>query len=380
MYIAWLLFFFQYGALGIYYTFLNIYYSRAGISGTEIGFIVMSASLVGVMSSVGWGYLSDRTGRTRLCMAVGAIGALLLVQFTPLMHGMGQFLLLSSLTSVLSSAPLTLVDSATLSLLGSRREEYGRYRLGGSIGYILTASISGFLFERTGLWLMFPAYGLFMVGYALAAVFLPPIARKVTTAAHGQISKMIRQPAWILFTVCAFLIWIASSATMNFLSVALNGMKASQGLIGLVIAIPAVVEMPFMFYSGRLLRRYGPVKLLIISMFLMMLRYSLFAIMPNPAWALGINTIYGPGFVLFWNSAVNYANRLAPPGMTATAQGLFASTTSLAGVVSSVLAGWIYDTLGGPGLFAFLAACCLAALLLFSIGSRAKPVGSPQRT
>ncbi len=55
MWAVWLLFFFQYAAIGIYFTFLNVYFHNAGLSGTEIGLLNMLTAMVGVGSSMLWG-------------------------------------------------------------------------------------------------------------------------------------------------------------------------------------------------------------------------------------------------------------------------------------------------------------------------------------
>ena len=330
----------------------------------------MSTAMVGVASSILWGYLSDLTGKPRLLIAFGVTGALIAAQFIPLVSSFSAFLIISCLGSMLNSAPGTLSDSTALSLLGTHREDYGRYRLGGSIGYIITAFSAGFIFEKTGLGVMFPAYGLVMTGFAIVALLLPPVQQHVVQKkVRGEISQMIRQPAWILFIACVFLCWIAVNASIMFLSVSLSTMGASQSLIGMVSTISAIAEMPFMLYSGWFLRRYGPVRLLSVAMGLMMVRYLLLGLMPSPIWALAINPINGPAFAFFWNSAINHANKMAPPHLAGTAQGLLISATSLAGVLSSLLTGWLFDQLGPSGIFYVMSACCLTALILFTSGN-----------
>jgi len=369
MWALWMLFFFQYAAIGIYYTFLNVYFRTAGLSGTQIGLLNMIAALVGVGGAMGWGYLGDRTGKPRLLISFGAAGALLAAQFIPYVNGFWSFLLFGCLGSLMNSAPSALVDSTALVLLGSRREDYGRYRLGGSFGYILTALASGFIFERLGLRVMFPAYGVVMSGFAFIALWLPPVTVHMGSRGSKEFGQMIRQPAWLLFMVCMFLCWIASSASISFLSVSLNAMGASQSLIGIVSTIPAVAEIPFMFFSGSFLRRFGPVRLMIVAMGMMVVRYFLLGWMPMPEWAIAINVINGPAFVFFWNSAITHANKMAPAGMAGTAQGLLASTANLAGVVSALLSGWLFDVLGPNGIFLVMACLVLTALILFSTGN-----------
>lgn len=366
LWVVWLLYFFQFAGVGIYFTFLNIYYRDAGLTGTQIGLINMTTALIGVAGSVIWGNLADRTGQPRLIIAAGGVGALIVAQFVPLVHTFGAFLGLGCLGSLMSSSLGTLVDSTTLVMLGDRRDDYGRYRLGGSIGYIITTGSVGFLFDRLGLRLMFPAYGVVMAFFAGIALLLPVLPVRIEARSTGAVGKMIRQPAWLLFAVVIFLVWVANNATIMFLGVSLQAMGASQSLIGIAIVIGAVVEVPFMATSGSFLRRFGPVRLLLVAMVLMVLRFFLLSFIPSPAWAIPVNMLNGPAYVFFWASAVNYANRMAPAGLSGTAQGLLNSIISLAGVLSAVLTGALFDLLGPNKLFLVMSFCCLAALVIFA--------------
>ena len=75
--LLWVLFFFQYAAIGAYFTFLNIYFKESGLSGTQIGLMGMIGSLVSMACAFFWGYLSDRTGKPNILIGSSAIGALL---------------------------------------------------------------------------------------------------------------------------------------------------------------------------------------------------------------------------------------------------------------------------------------------------------------
>ena len=371
MAVVWMLFFFQFAAIGVYFAYINMYYSQAGLSGTQIGLLNMTTALVGVASVAGWGYLSDRTGKNRLLIAAGAGGAMLIAQAAPLVHSFWGFLALASLGSALGAAPSTLVDSTTLALLGSHREDYGRYRLGGSIGYILAALAAGGIFDRAGLILIFPVYGVVMTLFALSALLLPDIpVSGPKERTRGDMRELVRKPAWIIFTLSTFLAWIAINAALMFMGVTLQAMGANQSLIGLALTIGAITEIPFMLYSGALLRRFGPMRLLLVGFSLMVIRFFLLGWMPEPEWAVAINSLNGPAFVFFWNSAITYLNKMATPATAATAQGLFNSTISLGGVVGSLLSGYLFDLLGPTGMYTVMGCCMLAALALFWSGNR----------
>jgi MFS transporter, PPP family, 3-phenylpropionic acid transporter len=369
MVVLWLLSFFQFACVGVYFTFINVYYHEAGLTGTQIGLIIMSAGLVAVVASVFWGNLSDRIGSSRHLLAIGGVGALIAAQFIPLVDTFIGFLLLACVVSFMFTSPMTLVDSTILSLLGDRREDYGRYRLGGTIGFIITGFASGFLFERFGLSLMFPVYGFILLSLAFTALQLPKVKLQRERPKREEIAKMVGRSDWRLFLGSIFLIWITTNAAIMFLPVVMSSMGAAQSLIGIAATVGAFIEIPFMLYSGAFLRRFGPQRLLIVAMGLMIVRYFLLAWMPVPAWAVAINLINGPAWVFLWNSSVTYANRMAGPSLAGTAQGLLVSTTGLAAVASSLLSGWLLDYLGPSGLFIVMAFITITALILFTAGT-----------
>jgi MFS transporter, PPP family, 3-phenylpropionic acid transporter len=369
MVVLWLLSFFQFACVGVYFTFINVYYHEAGLTGTQIGLIIMSAGLVAVVASVFWGNLSDRIGSSRQLLAIGGVGALIAAQFIPLVDTFIGFLLLACVVSFMFTSPMTLVDSTILSLLGDRREDYGRYRLGGTIGFIITGFASGFLFERFGLTLMFPVYGFILLSLAFTALQLPKVKLQRERPKREEIAKMVGRSDWRLFIGSIFLIWITTNAAIMFLPVVMSSMGAAQSLIGIAATVGAFIEIPFMLYSGAFLRRFGPQRLLIVAMGLMIVRYFLLAWMPVPAWAVAINLINGPAWVFLWNSSVTYANRMAGPSLAGTAQGLLVSTTGLAAVASSLLSGWLLDYLGPSGLFIVMAFITITALILFTAGT-----------
>ncbi len=373
------MYFFMYAAIGIYFTYIAVYFRGAGLSGTQIGLINMTAGIVSFFGSTLWGYLCDRTGRPQWLMAVAAAGAGGIALLIPLGKTFPYFLAIGAVYALFNAAINTLMDSTTLSLLGEKRSEYGRYRVGGTFGYIVTTLTVGFLFERVGLEWMFPAYGLIMALFVLAALRLPHRMVQTTRAnrSAGAILNMIRQPGWLVFALTVFIIWFAGSGAISFVGITLRGMGANDVLIGWVSCSAAVFEIPFMAFNHILLRKLGSRNMLWFSTIGYILRITAYSLIPSPAWGIAANALNGISYAFMWNSSINYANENAPDHLKATAQGLFVSTTALAGVASSITCGWLFDTLGPVGMFRTLAAVCFSATLVFGIWGRKQPARSP---
>lgn len=361
------LFFLFFAGIGVFFTYLNVYYASIGFTGMQIGLITTVAALTGIPAATLWGYLTDRTGQVRLIMAGGSVLTAVIALLIPLTTNFYLLMVLTALFALGNTAVFTLIDSTTLTLLGERREDYGKYRLGGSFGYILTTLSAGFIFERLGLQWMFPAYSVIAILYAVIALRLPVLTTQHSQGSKGSLWQMVRRPSWIVFSVCVFLVWIAASGSITFLGMSIRTMGGTDSLIGIAATMAALVEIPFMFFSGMIMRRLGHQNLLWISMLAFTLRIGLYGFMPDPAWVIGINTLNGLSFVFFWNSSINYANEIAPDSLKATAQGLFQAIISLASVASALLSGWMFDQLGPSGLFRLLAVGCLAAFLIFSV-------------
>jgi PPP family 3-phenylpropionic acid transporter len=367
--VLWLLSFFQFAAVGAFFTFLNVYFHGVGLSGTQIGLINMSAGLIAVIASIFWGNTSDRIGNSRLLLVYGSIGAIITVQFIPLADSFWSYLLLACLTSFMFNASITLVDSTILSLLGDRREDYGRYRLGGTFGFILTGFSAGFIYERFGISLMFPIFGVILASLAATAFMLPKVRIQREKPKREDIGRLVRRYDWMLFTASIFLLWITTNTSIMFLPVVLSAMGASQSLIGVAMTIGALVEVPFMISSGALLRRYGPKRLLMVAMGLIIIRLLLLSWLSVPLWAVAINLLNGPSWVFLWNSSVMLANRMGGRTLAGTAQGLLISTTGMAGVIGSLLSGWLLDQLSSRGLFLIMACIAFCSLTLFFVGT-----------
>jgi len=368
------LFFLQFVAVGVYFTFLNVYLKELGLTGAEIGFIGMTTGIVSMLGTFGWGYLSDRTGRPRVLIAIGAIGALLSAQLLPLVAQLGlqpafwYYVVVNGLVGIMNAAIMTLIDSTAIAMLGNQRQKYGRYRLGGSVGFIVGGIGAGYLYDWVGYGWMFPAFGAVMLVFAATAQLLPARVTRLAGSGRSELGQMVRRPEWLILIISLFVFWIGYNISFVFNAVILKDLGASDQLISFAAVIGTIVELPFMANSGRLIQRFGAPRLLALGLLMQTVRFVLLSQLRVPEWAVAINMLNGPGYVFFWNSAVYLVAQLAPRGLGATAQGFLTSALNLAGIVSSALSGVLYDGLGYSGLYGVVAVICLGSLLLFVVG------------
>jgi MFS family permease len=100
-----------------------------------------------------------------------------------------------------------------------------------------------------------------------------------------------------------------------------ENIKFIEGLI--VAARTFGGEIIFFSISGQILERLGHVTCFSLCFFSYSLRLWLIWLVPSPWWIIFIEFVFsGPCYALSYSTIVVYANELAPPGASATMQGI----------------------------------------------------------
>src|SRR5258708_15744488 len=120
------------GAVGVF-NFLALFLQGQGLSGSQVGTLLGISSLIGLLAGPLGSGLADSSRRHHLILAIAILGNALAFAFFPFLHTFGWFLIMIVIESVFGAPVQSMVDNATLSMLGDERALYGRIRLGGPI-------------------------------------------------------------------------------------------------------------------------------------------------------------------------------------------------------------------------------------------------------
>ena len=181
---------------------------------------------------------------------------------------------------------------------------------------------------------------------------------------------------WLVFLITIFINGMAAGVGNNFLFLYLDELGATKTLMGLTLFVATLSEIPIFFYGDRLLNRLGARGLLLFSLGATVVRMSCYALMPAAIYVLPIQLLHGLTFSAMWVAGVSYANRAAPPGMGATAQGLLSGVSmGLAGATGAALGGYLYDIVGPAATFGWAGAWVAFGLIFFAVaGQRARDI------
>lgn len=346
--------------------FLSLYYQGLGLSGREIGFLAGIVPLITMFGASIWSMLSDATGKHRLLFLVSIggvwVSVLLMLQASTFL----QLIPVVILYALFFAPIIPLTDNSVMASLGSQGSEYGRIRVWGSYGWGIAAIFIGLITERYGLQWGFISF----LTIWLLLLFIGSNLPMTVAAAGGKFWQELRillsDRSWFLFLTVALIEGMSLGIFLSYLFLYLEEMGASRTIMGLSLTAATLSEIPIFLYSRRLLKRWNTQFLLALSLLFTVVRAFAYVNMTAPWQVLLISLLHGPTFALMWTSGVAYANKMAPPGLGATAQGVFSGTVmGLGSALGAFSGGLLYDAYGARVAFQWAGISSLLALVLF---------------
>jgi MFS transporter, PPP family, 3-phenylpropionic acid transporter len=364
-------YFLFYGAFSVLLPFLAIFYKAQGLTGAQIGLLAAISPIISFFGAPLWTGAADASHRHKLVTMVSLLGVVGICFIIPGIATFGGLLLMISLYAFFGSPSASLVDSAVLTMLGDRKERYGRIRLWGTIGYGIIAPLAGNLIGRLGLKWAFWGYAILMLGGFLIVTQIPFRQSRSNGSFRGGMRALFANRPWILFLVMVFIAGIGNATINNYLFVYMQSLGASNTLMGFALTVSTLSEIPAMFFSDRLLRRFGARGMLIIAMTTIGLRLICYSLTTQPWVVLVIQLCHGLTFAAIYIAGVHFADQVAPPGMKATTQGMFSGTLMGFGAAAGgLLGGILLDSFTPGGMYGITGALVLVGLVAFLVVER----------
>ncbi|KAG8181147.1 hypothetical protein JTE90_024443 [Oedothorax gibbosus] len=275
------------------------------------------------------------------------------------------FSMLDTISAICLSGIFTLSDTACFESIQKHRGDFGKQRLWGNIGWGFVALLAGFLNDYTNDFLA--AYVLMGI---LLSLFLWNISKIDLVKPHysknilKDVGTVLRSREFLFFEVVIFCNGIGTGIIWYYLIWFLNSIGGSELLIGLSLTVQSIVGgIPFMFFSGWFIRKFGHFNLLVVSMAAYGIRFLWCSYLQNPWWILPVEFLHGINYGLYYTVLGSYAKLSAKPGTEATTQAILSSThEGLGAGFGCVLSGMGFDYFGGRQTFFYLSIFCMCAV------------------
>jgi MFS family permease len=229
----------------------------------------------------------------------------------------------------------SLNDAVSYEILGDKRHRWGSQRVWGTIGFGSIAALSGPIFDNVLHEDGTTNYGIscylflgFMILSAMAAYGLRVPENFKCSKMMKNITILLKEPPVVAFLICVFLFGLFLSAIGAFLFWYLLELQESEYhnthkvVCGLCLLMSAVTEIPCLFFSGKVIKKIGEVNCLYLAFIAYGIRFLSYSFLMNIWLVLPVELLHGVTFGLMFPAATMYANQIAPPGMSATLQGL----------------------------------------------------------
>lgn len=343
-----LFFFAYYGYIGVFSPYASLYFSEKGLSAAQIGILMSLMQVMRIFGPNLWGWVADRHQQRVTVLRITAVAAA--TAFVGMFFGQTfvQLFIVMVLVNLFTSAQSPLSEALMLSEMRGDLTHYGRLRLWGSVGFILSVTIAGPFLDWWGIGLL-PWIGLALLLMVLGA------SLRMQESAHGDhhaqapsVLALLRKREVLAFFTSTFLMIAAHASLYVFYSLYLAQIGYSNTVIGLMWSLGVVVEIVFFFYQAPLFRRFGVRKLMIASLLLAVLRFLLIGFGAESLFLLLVaQVLHAATFGVHHSASVVTMQRWFAGPLQASGQAFYTSISyGLGGTVGGLILSGFWDRFG----------------------------------
>ena len=366
--------------IGIAMPFMPVWLGGLGLDAGLIGLLLALPIATKVVVTRPLTGLIDRNVRPRTLLVAGSLALAVSYALMPLAAA-GAVVLLAGLIVVNAVAQAPLVPSIDYLTLAaarrSRRIDYARIRMCGSVGFLAAnlagGALLGLLGDRVAVPLLLTALALVATLVAASGrETAPPAAPRVGAAVAPPLPSVLR-----LAIAAAALIQATHAAVYAFGSLDWARHGVSAPWIGTLWAVGVAAEIALFALVGRWPARWrSPFRLLALGAGAAVVRaLGLGWAEGDLALLLPLQILHGLTFGATHLGAMAAVSGLSPEGARGRAQGTVGASTALVSALATLACGAVYRSLGGSATFLMMAPLALAGLGLVMLARRAGEAG-----
>jgi PPP family 3-phenylpropionic acid transporter len=376
-----LLSFTYFAAIGLFNPYAPLWFKELGYSTIVIGGIASLQSWTRVIAPYVWSWFGDHTGRRVELVRLAAIGSLLAAAALMGVQAVVPVALVTALLFVANGGVIPLSEATLAHLLqkgqGIDTARYGRIRVWGSVGFIVSVTLFGAALQRAGI-AVFPYAVTFMYGLLMLAALHLPATRE--DAVHDDpapaVLPLLRRPEVAWFFASVFFTVLAHTSLYAFFSLYLVSLGYGKAAVGALWAVAVAVEIVFFWFQGHWITRLSAHRWLQVVAAVTAARFVTTA--AGGQW-LGLLVLaqlsHAITFAAHHASCITIVHRYFPGRLRGRGQALYTTLGyGLSGVVGGLGGGWLIDHLGFAAVFwAAAAAALLGGLCAWRAGVHETP-------
>ncbi len=319
-----------------------------------------------------WTATADVTRRGEAIFLTNTWACALVAILLPQLNGLMPAAMAVLAFGTFRTALIPLANSMAFRALAGHPQGFAAIRLWGTVGYILAAVAAGIVLDRIGL--RAAMHGIALATTACGLVGWMGRSRRqvsVTSVHLRDFLDALRDRRFLLLLAAASLAQVSFGPYRTFFTIHLGRLGLPGGFAGAAWALAAASELAVMLGWTRLRGLASPRAWMTMALGAHALRWSLSILARDPVTLLLIQLTHALTFGVFYLTAVERVDALAPDGLRATAQGVFSSLTfGVGGLVGNGLSGFLFKSLGMAWSYGAAATVATAATGLYWVGTR----------
>jgi PPP family 3-phenylpropionic acid transporter len=345
---AWLirsLYFLAFCSTASWLPVLADYCKSRGLSGTDTSLILSINPIVWFMVQPVYGMVADKIGYKRTLIFSSLLAS---ISFLGYMLEGGWALLVSVtiIMSIFNNTIQPVLDSVSLRLAEQNKNfSYGSLRTAGAAGWAFTGILTGYVIDGISINAIFiiSSASLFLVFVFSNFLKHEPSANDIS-GSYDHSVKLLKNRSLLFFLFCVFLVSVGATTIWNFYSLYMKENGASASIVGYGLSFQGLCEIPFFYFSARIIFKLGLKRTLLLTVTATAVRLFLYSAVSDPVLAIPIEVLHGLSWSLFWVVCVEFVGTMVDKAWLATGQSLlYAAYFGAGGIAGNYWTGWLYD-------------------------------------
>ncbi len=356
--------------LGVLIPYLALYLQYLSFTPIEIGqtLAVLMATKVVAPNLVGW--IADKQSAPIKWVKISSLFAFMAGTGLVIFESFWGLFWVILVFSFFWHASLPQYESYVFRVLEKKhKNKYGQIRLWGSVGFIVAVLSLGWLIERYGISVL-PWSLVGLLFFVWLTTFLvqdkPDKPSKLQQVAKVSFFKVLNNPWVVGLLLVSFLMQFSHGTYYSFYSIHLVNLGYDKTTIAWLWALGVLAEIAVFFWMASIMGRYSAKKLIIISLWLTLLRWTLIPLFPEHISVLIFaQLLHAASFGLFHAAAIYLIDEYFNKNNRGKGQATFAALShGLGGALGMLVAGYAWSTGGAVLAFGISAVAVVIALVV----------------
>ncbi|MFA6076107.1 MAG: MFS transporter [Negativicutes bacterium] len=370
----------------LFWTFaasFNCYYvlffeSGKHITPSTIGIMMSLYTIATMVGQSFWGYLCDKFDSIKKAFVLAAVLSCIIIGTFPFNDSIVTLYIAMAALGFLMPPMSPMVDSWLLKHLSKVGQEtkFGTVRAFGSLGWSLTACATAYMISWFG-WNIMYFEGVVAALLMLVTVsFIDDVSLRSVVNPQAEQAKitpwkaareLLRDRAYLFIVVVLFFQFFGLQTAYNYLGLIMKNAGGDVINLGWTFFIDAGSELPSMFLSVWLLKRFPQKRIIMVAVSLYLLRFLLILYFQTATAVMLTSVLQGFAFGLLLTSVRNYIYLVAPSHLKTMAFTVGeAIYLNLAVIIGGIFGGLVVEFYGVYSLIMVCAlSVCVALSLLF---------------